>query len=54
LASLCVAALDSRLDSRRRQTVVRRLREESVGLVRELETATNGLSAPVLRRLRKR
>jgi len=54
LASLCVAALDSRLDSRRRQTVVRWLREESDGLVRELESATNGLSAPVLRRLRKR
>jgi DNA-binding IclR family transcriptional regulator len=53
LASLCVAALESRLVSPRREAVVRWLCDERDELTRHLEAVTNGLSAPVLRRLRR-
>jgi DNA-binding IclR family transcriptional regulator len=51
VGSLCVAALASRLDSRRRATVVRWLREEVAELTERLHQVTNGLSAPLMRRL---
>jgi DNA-binding IclR family transcriptional regulator len=54
VASLCVAALEARLDAERRASVVRWLEEERDALTHALAEATNGLSAPVLRRLRRR
>ena len=54
LASLCVAALDSRLDAERRETVVHWLRDETSELSSHLDRVTHGLSAPVVRRLRTR
>jgi DNA-binding IclR family transcriptional regulator len=54
LASLCVAALDSRLDAERRETVVNWLRDETSELSSHLDRVTHGLSAPVVRRLRAR
>ena len=54
LAALCVAALESRLDTERRETVLQWLRSESAALTAHLSTITHGLSAPVLRRLRTR
>jgi DNA-binding IclR family transcriptional regulator len=54
LASLCVAALESRLDSERRETVVHWLRDETSELSSQLDRVTYGLSAPVMRRLRTR
>jgi DNA-binding IclR family transcriptional regulator len=54
LASLCVAALESRLDPERRETVVHWLRDETSDLSTHLDRVTHGLSAPVVRRLRTR
>jgi DNA-binding IclR family transcriptional regulator len=54
LASLCVAALESRLDPDRRETVVQWLRDETTALATHLDDITHGLSAPVVRRLRAR
>jgi DNA-binding IclR family transcriptional regulator len=54
LASLCVAAIQSRLDAERRETVVHWLKEEAAGLAGQLDDVTHGLSGPVLRRLRNR
>ncbi|HTD78463.1 MAG TPA: IclR family transcriptional regulator C-terminal domain-containing protein, partial [Chloroflexota bacterium] len=54
LGSLCVAALESRLDAERRETVVQWLRAETTALAAHLDSITLGLSAPVLRRLRAR
>jgi DNA-binding IclR family transcriptional regulator len=54
LASLSVAALDSRLDPDRRETVVHWLREEADALAAHLDDVTHGLSAAVVRRLRAR
>lgn len=51
LASLCVAALGSRLGADRRDTVVQWLRNETAALTQHLDGVTHGLSAPVLRRL---
>jgi DNA-binding IclR family transcriptional regulator len=54
LASLCVAAIDSRLHPERRETVVHWLRDETDELSAHLDRVTHGLSAPVVRRLRAR
>jgi DNA-binding IclR family transcriptional regulator len=54
LASLCVAALDSRLEPERRQTVVAWVQEATTALSAYLDEVTHGLSAPVVRRLRTR
>jgi len=54
VGSLCVAALASRLDARRRVTVVRWLLEEVELLTRRLNDVTHGLSMPLMRRLRPR
>ena len=51
LASLCVAALASRLEPQRCATVVRWLNEEAEQLSRRLNEVTRGLSAPLIRRL---
>ena len=49
-----MAALESRLDAERRETVVQWLRAETTALAAHLDSITLGLSAPVLRRLRAR
>jgi DNA-binding IclR family transcriptional regulator len=54
VASLCVAALESRLDAERRETVVRWLNEETAALTAVLDGITHGSSAPLMRRLRPR
>ncbi|HEV7664717.1 MAG TPA: IclR family transcriptional regulator [Chloroflexota bacterium] len=54
LASLCVAALDSRLDAERRETVIHWLRDEASDLSSYLDRVSHGLSAPLVRRLRPR
>ena len=54
LAALCVAAIASRLDAQRCQTVVRWLNEEAGLLSQRLNEVTLGLSAPLMRRLRPR
>jgi len=54
IGSLCVAALDSRLDPKRCETVVRWLREEADQLTRYLNELTHGVNAGLLRRLRSR
>jgi DNA-binding IclR family transcriptional regulator len=51
LASLCVAALASRLDAQRCATVVRWLTEEAEQLTLCLNEVTHGLSAPLIRRI---
>jgi DNA-binding IclR family transcriptional regulator len=54
LASLCVAAIASRLDAQRCATVVRWLEDEAAQLTQRLNDVTHGLSAPLMRRLRPR
>jgi DNA-binding IclR family transcriptional regulator len=54
VGSVCVAALATRLDSQRLQTVVRWLCDEAELLTHHLNDVTGGLSAPLLRRLRPR
>jgi DNA-binding IclR family transcriptional regulator len=54
LGSLCVAALATRLDAQRCETVVRWLTEEVEQLTRRLNELSNGLNAPLMRRLRPR
>jgi DNA-binding IclR family transcriptional regulator len=54
VASLCVAALESRMDAERREMVVRWLNEETATLAAHLDSITHGLSAPVMRRPRTR
>ena len=54
LASLCVAAIQSRLDTERRETVVHWLEQEATSLTGQLDDVTHGLSGPVVRRLRNR
>jgi DNA-binding IclR family transcriptional regulator len=51
LASLCVAALADRLEPQRCATVVRWLTDEAERLTRRLNDVTQGLSAPLIRRL---
>ena len=52
--SLCVAALAERLDSQRRETVVRWLADETEQLRQHLNAVTHGLTFPLLRRARPR
>jgi DNA-binding IclR family transcriptional regulator len=54
VGSVCVAAIESRLDAQRCQTIVRWLSDEADQLTRHLNDVTHGLSAPALRRLRPR
>jgi DNA-binding IclR family transcriptional regulator len=54
VGALCVAALATRLDAQRRATVVGWLTEEVAELTKRLNEVTNGLSAPLMRRLRPR
>jgi len=54
VGSICVAALATRLEPRRRATVVRWLADEVGQLTRQLNEVTGGLSAPLMRRLRPR
>jgi DNA-binding IclR family transcriptional regulator len=54
VGSMCVAALATRLEPRRRATVVRWLADEVGQLTRQLNEVTGGLSAPLMRRLRPR
>ncbi len=51
LASLCVAALESRLEPQRCATVVRWLNEEAEQLQARLNEVTHGLTAPLIRQL---
>lgn len=54
LGSLCVAAIESRLDSDRRDSVVHWLQAEASELTNQLVSVTHGLNAPIMRRLRAR
>jgi DNA-binding IclR family transcriptional regulator len=54
LGSLCVAALATRLEAQRCETVVRWVTEEVEQLTRRLNDLGNGLNAPLMRRLRPR
>lgn len=53
LGSICVAALDTRLELDRRQTIVHWLADEAGAVSAHLDQITHGLSAPVLRRARR-